>query len=336
MHPMKCNRDQSILYKNPILILLWLSTMGGAILSVVFPQRGFSVVVGLAGVAFIVLLIRTLIRKQPFSAELPEMDFLLPFPRSFWGILTILLVGIGSMCVAGLMIGMSASFITISAFIGAGITLFWRSQLTTRMILVGLVATVIAGGGTLFLGNGDLSWAILEGIATFPLFTGGVLLVNRTNLACVRILQREYLIGARSFLWACVLAVPAALFNLLGNLQQGDTWIVHWWQPLYAIVPGVVEETWARLFLTTFCYAVLRPTTNTRPGRAIISAILIGALVHGFAHTGINPIGIIIGSLLYSVPTALLFIKCDFEYAIGYHFLIDLVRFLASVLRLSF
>jgi F0F1-type ATP synthase assembly protein I len=62
-------------------------------------------------------------------------------------------------------------------------------------------------------------------------------------------------------------------------------------------------------------------------------AVLIGALVHGFAHTGIDPFGLIIGSLLYGLPTALLFIKKDFEHAVGYHFLIDFVRFMAALLN---
>ena len=61
--------------------------------------------------------------------------------------------------------------------------------------------------------------------------------------------------------------------------------------------------------------------------------LLVGALVHGFAHTGIDPFGLVIGSLLYGLPTALLFIKKDFEHAVGYHFLIDFVRFVAALLN---
>lgn len=95
-------------------------------------------------------------------------------------------------------------------------------------------------------------------------------------------------------------------------------------------MPGIAEETWARLFLTTFCYALLRPTTNQRPRRAVVVAVLVGALVHSFAHTGIDPLGLVIGGLLYFVPAALLFIKRDLEQAIGYHFLIVFVRFTAA------
>jgi membrane protease YdiL (CAAX protease family) len=116
-------------------------------------------------------------------------------------------------------------------------------------------------------------------------------------------------------------------------MQAADTWLTHWWQPLYALVPAVGEEVWARLFLTTLCYALLRPTTNNNPRRALVAAIVIGALAHSFAHTGIDPIGLLIGGLLYGVPTGLLYIKRDLEHAVGYHFLIDFVRYLAAWLQ---
>jgi hypothetical protein len=160
-----------------------------------------------------------------------------------------------------------------------------------------------------------------------------MLLIRRTGLAHSKWMNGRVALGLQSFLWGCVLALPAALLNLLGNLQAGDTWVRHVWQSLYAFVPALAEETWARLFLTTLIYAALRPVSGSRPRRAVVAAILIGALVHGFAHSGINPFGIVIGSLLYGLPTALLFIKKDFEHAIGYHFLVDFVRFLAAFLQ---
>jgi hypothetical protein len=242
-----------------------------------------------------------------------------------------LLLAIGVVLVLGMMIGTAISLLAVSALIAVAITLSWRNQLNRQIILIGVAFSLIAGFGILFLGNGDVPWAIFNGLATLPLFTGGALLVSRTKLANVRLLQGQYAPGFKSFLWACVLALPAAFFNLLGNLQQGDTWLVHWWQPLYAIVPAITEETWARLFFTTFCYAILRPADNQHPRRAIVLSVLAGALVHSFAHTGINPLGLILGGLLYFVPAALLFIKYDFEHAIGYHFLIDLVRFSAAL-----
>ncbi|MFX0174405.1 MAG: type II CAAX prenyl endopeptidase Rce1 family protein [Candidatus Hodarchaeota archaeon] len=69
------------------------------------------------------------------------------------------------------------------------------------------------------------------------------------------------------------------------------------------------------------------PSTDNNPHRAILVAIIFSSLIHGFAHSGINPIGIVIGSFIYGIPPALLYLKRDFEHAIGFHFLIDFIRF---------
>ena len=81
-----------------------------------------------------------------------------------------------------------------------------------------------------------------------------------------------------------------------------------------------------------FYYSVLRPTTHLRPQRSIVVAILASVIAWGFAHSGVDPLGIFIGSLLYGLPVALLLIKKDFEHAVGYHFLVDFVRFMAAFL----
>jgi hypothetical protein len=87
----------------------------------------------------------------------------------------------------------------------------------------------------------------------------------------------------------------------------------------------------SRLFLTTLVYLLLRPVTNARPRRALAAAVLLGAGTHAAAHTGINPIGLVIGAMLYGVPAGLIFIKRDLEHAIGYHFGIDVVRYVAAL-----
>lgn len=316
-----------------LLALLWSLAVVAEIVSLLLHLGELAFVVGLSSFLYIVVLIWTLSRKKPSSTDLPNLDFLLT-PRIGFGVaISGMVFIIGIMFVIGMVIGPAMSMLLGSALIGLGITVAWRSQLTTRIVWMGISVGLIAGLGITFLGNGDLSWAVFNLITLPPLFTGGALLISRTRLVRVRLLENEYALGLKGFLWACILSLPAALLNLLGNMQQGDTWVTRWWQPLYAIVPGVAEETWARLFLTTLCYALLRPTTNQHPRRAVFVSLLVGALVHGFAHTGINPIGIIVGCLLYGIPTALLFIKYDFEHAVGYHFLIDLVRFAAALFQ---
>jgi membrane protease YdiL (CAAX protease family) len=54
---------------------------------------------------------------------------------------------------------------------------------------------------------------------------------------------------------------------------------------------------------------------------------LLFSLAHGF-----NPINIIIGTVLFSVPLAFIYNKYGFEAAVGHHFLTDLIRYLVSVM----
>jgi hypothetical protein len=56
-------------------------------------------------------------------------------------------------------------------------------------------------------------------------------------------------LGVKGFRAGSVLALPASFLNLPESVQSQDTWIVHWWQPPYVIVPAIGEENCARLFL---------------------------------------------------------------------------------------
>jgi hypothetical protein len=318
---------------NLSLAVLWVATAVGACLAWLLRLTILSVVVGLASFFFIVMLTWVLARSRPRAAELPDLAGPGKCHLGFGWRTVLLLAGVLATSMIGLMIGTGAGPILVTGLAGLGLTLAWKHELDRRLLIFGTALGLLAGLGIALLGNGDLSWAIFNGVCLPPAFTGGILLLRRTRLAHSSFMDGRFILGLRSFVLGCILAMPAALLNLLGNLQTGDSWIRHAWQPLYAFVPALAEETWARLFLTTLCYAILRPVSNLHPGRAVLAAILIGALVHGFSHTGIDPFGLFIGSLLYGLPAALLFIKKDLEHAIGYHFLIDFVRFVAALMQ---
>jgi hypothetical protein len=232
----------------------------------------------------------------------------------------------------GLMFGVGFVIMLACGLIGLWITIARRNRLTRRLVGFSLLAGLVSGLGQAFLGEGDLSWTAAYLLTIPPAFTGGALLLRRTQLGHLRWLEGKPVLAVKGFLFGCVLAVPGALLNQLGNLSGQDNWVTHGWQPLYAIVPAVAEETWARLLIIPFCYAVMWPATSQRPRRALLVAILISTVAWGFAHTGFNLAGLILGSLLFGLPEALLLVKKDFEHAVGYHFLIDFVRYLAAFL----
>jgi hypothetical protein len=316
-----------------LLAFLWLVVAVCAVLAWFLRLTILSVVVGLVSFIFIIALIWELARTRPRAVDFPDLTGV-GKSRFGFGVRIVLILGVALITfVIGLMIGTGAAPIMVTGLIGLGLTLAWRHDLDRRMVTSGVAIGLLAGLGIAVLGNGDLTWAIFNDLCLPPSFIGGMLLLRRTGLGRSCWMDSGFTPGLRSFVWGCVLALPAALLNLLGNLQGSDIWVRHIWQPIYAIVPAFAEETWARLFLVTLCYAVLRPVCGTHPRRAVIAAILAGILVHGFAHTGIDPIGLIIGSLLYGLPAALLFIKKDIEHAVGYHFLIDFIRFLTAFLN---
>jgi hypothetical protein len=316
-----------------LLAFLWLVVAVCAILAWFLRLTILSVVIGLASFIFIVALIWILARARPQAEDLPDPTGSgKPRPGFGWRTLILLFAVLATFTV-GLRIGTGAAPVLVAGLTGLGLTLAWRRNLDRCLLFAGAAVGLLCGLGTLLLGNGDLGWAIFNCLCLPPAFTGGLLLLRQTGMAHSRWQDKGFALGLRSFLWGCTLALPAALLNLLGNLQGSDTWVRHAWQPLYALVPALAEESWARLFLTTLCYAVLRPVSGRHPRWAIVVAVLIGALVHGFAHTGIDPFGLVVGSLLYGLPAALLLIKKDFEHAVGYHFLVDFVRFVAAFLQ---
>jgi hypothetical protein len=318
------------------MLILWLAAVISGAAGWLFHLTALSITAGVASFGFIVMLSVALVRSRPALAEIPGSPDGIK-PRLGFALRSgLILLAVLFTFALGMVIGTGAGVLLVCALTGLGLVIAWRRELSGRLLLAAAAVGLFSGLGTFFLGNGDLTWALLTGISLVPVFSAGILLLRRSGLARSLWMDGRVVSGWRSFLWGCLLALPAAILNLLGNMQGSDSWIRHAWQPLYALVPAVAEEIWARLFLVTLCYTLLRPVSGRRPGRALAVAILAGALVHGFAHTVIDPLGLVIGSLLYGLPAGLLFVKKDFEQAVGYHFLIDFLRFGAAFLAGSF
>ena len=151
------------------------------------------------------------------------------------------------------------------------------------------------------------------------------------DLGAVRLLVDGARPALRSALSGMVLALPWALGNLVFGQYLEDR-IVEPWQPLVALAPGVAEESWARAFVIPVLFLAFR-SVATAPA-ALRVAALIATYWFAFLHTPTNPVSVVIVGSLWVLPMTYLWLRRDLETAIGFHFCIDAVRFLAAYLFL--
>jgi len=142
----------------------------------------------------------------------------------------------------------------------------------------------------------------------------------------IQINKHSVLPALKSFTVGCLFAIPMGFSNLLDIVSSdGFNWINQYWQPILALAASIMEETWVRLFIITFIFAFVSSKTNKKY-IPILTALIISSVIFGFSHSNYldtkNCINIII---LYGFPIGVLFIKRDFETAIGYHFMIDFI-----------
>ena len=212
-----------------------------------------------------------------------------------------------------------------------------RAQIKANLVSLGLAAGLIAGAAQVVqITNSsdpfDVFWGILQTVVVPPLFIGGGLLLAHTGIGRNRLLEGNYRVALLSFLSGCLLYLPLALVNTVGGAHAEFTWMNALWKPLsFSWLPAVAEETWARMFLIALCYALLRPATNERPRRAVIAAMLLSATAHGLVH-GPSLSNLFETGLMYLLPMAALFVKRDWEHAVGAHYVVNLLPFLAVFL----
>jgi hypothetical protein len=290
------------------------------------------------GTAYILILIWRFARSKPHATDLPDstpiVKFFPGYRAMLWFItvLTLVLVALTSILLQD---GWLTLLLSIPLSLVIIIT--WRKRLNRRLIIASIITVIALALVEQLLGS-EMSSGLVVPIGSALMCLAGMLLLNHTRLTHIRLLDGEYLEAGKSFVWGCVLAVPPALLNTismqLAQPSEFDLLFDRWWEPLYALQPGLLEEIWARLFLTTLLYALLRPTSNERPQRALIWAMVIAAFFHGVAHypgSITNPLEGIYITLMYGIPLALLYVKRDLEQAIAYHFFVDLIRFAAFV-----
>jgi hypothetical protein len=130
-----------------------------------------------------------------------------------------------------------------------------------------------------------------------------------------------------------LIGVPWALANVSLGGANNDQWVTTWWQPLTAIQPGIAEEAWGRVFLVSVLFFALSRFGRTRT--AMVMGVVIVGYWFAYLHVLSGPAGIpstILIGTLYSLPLSFLWLRKGLETAIGFHFCVDFVRFLAALL----
>jgi hypothetical protein len=135
-----------------------------------------------------------------------------------------------------------------------------------------------------------------------------------------------------------VAGVILAFINLLlaGNQPMHFQLNIHYF--LLSLNPGIFEEISFRLFMYAFCIYLLKGKANTKKEKiwCYIVMILPHVLIHtpdmffrngAFYLNGSIPVTIVMLSLIFGIPFALLQRKRDLSSAMIAHGLVDFVRF---------
>lgn len=312
--------------------ILWFGSVGA--LTIGWAATAPSIVIAgtVVSISFILCLIALIWRSVPVPGERLSAQAI----PGFSVMLALIVAGIALTFAAGLLVPPWLAVTAVLGFLAIPIIVSNRRHATPRLVAVALAASGICLA--LSLANGESLGAYLPYMLAVTLSTiGGALLVRRTRLSRVYAVDGSLEESLRSFAIGLVLALPSSLMDLTSGVQAQDS-IRAPWQTLTAFVPGFVEESVARLMLLSLCYALLIGRRGWNGKKALAAAVLISAFTHALSHLPasdfVSPAGgmMLFAGALFGVPMGLVFLRFGFEAAVAYHFLIDLVRFIAAYL----
>ncbi len=210
----------------------------------------------------------------------------------------------------------------------------WYREIRLTAVLKALAVAIVA-----FLAGfpawqngliGDAPFFLLLGL-TPPMLIAGGLLSARSRVGGVRILAHRMRGAGKSFLMGCWLFLPLGIMNTIDGLPEGDLgWVSQWWMPwTLPFYSGIAEEVFFRLFLIGMCYWLIRPVLDREPTVAVVSAILVSAIIFGIAH-GRQLDTLLTTGFLYGLPMSAVFAKRNWEYAVGAHYIINMISWIAA------
>jgi hypothetical protein len=167
---------------------------------------------------------------------------------------------------------------------------------------------------------------------TVLFYIAGGLLLKHTGLGGMQLLSGKVGEALKSVCVGSLLFLPLSLVNALGDPIVDLTVVREWWMALW--LPwwsGINEETWFRLYLIGLTYFLLRPAFHKYQSLAVVAAVLFSGIVFGVGH-GLTLDHFWTTGLLYGIPFAVIFVKRDWEHAVGAHYMVNMIPALIAFL----
>ena len=206
-----------------------------------------------------------------------------------------------------------------------------RRELRLRTALIGAGLGLLSGASHTMHGSG-LSAGIAQGVAVWLAFAAGTILFAGLNDVGVDAFEGGLL---RNLGVGLLIALPlAAVNNLYFYLQNGGPRFQNVLPSAFeALSPGIHEEAVYRYFVLAICLALLKDSPHRRWVWA--TAIALAVVPHSLFHLpdlflrnpAMGVVMLIVTSLLFGLPMALLQVKRSFESAVAFHWFIDFARF---------
>jgi len=173
-------------------------------------------------------------------------------------------------------------------------------------------------------------------VEVFLVSLGAIGLLKAHDVLRFRLAGNDLALTGRSLGLGVLLGIPFAVLNVLLFVFASGKQIVPedvLTGAIMALKPAIMEEMAFRLLFMALAMVVLMKVLPRNI--AIASAIFMAIVFHSAAHVPdllmSNPpmalVMVVVTSLLFGLPMALLAYKKDIETAIGFHWIIDAVRF---------
>jgi hypothetical protein len=173
-------------------------------------------------------------------------------------------------------------------------------------------------------------------VEVFLITLGAIGLLKRNRVLRFRLAEDDDRAAVTSLVTGVVIGLPFAVINvLLFVFLNGQQIVIQdvVFSAIMALQPGIMEELVFRLLFMSLAIVVLLKYLPKKV--AITSAIFMAIVFHSAVHVPqlvlANPlmaiVTVIVTSTLFGLPMALLAYKKDIETAIGFHWVIDAVRF---------